>query len=55
LGLPLLLERLGSKKERLINVDPLPRHVLQEAYSRPERDEEGIERLIDRQPKGVRD
>jgi hypothetical protein len=54
LGLPKLREQL-SPQTRLTNVDPLPRKVLVEIYSRPERDQRGIERLIAAQPKGVRD
>jgi hypothetical protein len=54
LGLPKLREQL-IPRERLTNVDPLPRKVLARIYSRPERDEAGMERLIAAQPKGVRD
>lgn len=53
IGLPELLIRLTPG--RLTNVEPLPKEVLAEIYSRPERDEKGIDRLIDAQPKGVRD
>ncbi len=55
LGRPLLREQLARKSGRVTNVEPLPAHVLREIYPRPERDEAGVERLMRRQPKGVRD
>jgi len=45
LGLHKLVEQLGAR-QRITNVDPLPAEVMDRYYSRPERDEEGIERLI---------
>ena len=53
LGLPKLREQLVPG--RLTNVDPLPKKVLVQIYSRPERDEKRLDRLIAAQPKGVRD
>ncbi len=55
LGLPKLRERLSAAAGRVTNVEPLPRKVLEEIYSRPERDEAGIKQLIKAQAKGVRD
>jgi hypothetical protein len=55
LGMPRLCEQLAAPAQRLTNVEPLPRKVLEDIYSRPERDEEGIDGLIAAQPKGVRD
>jgi hypothetical protein len=53
--MPRLCEQLAAPAQRLTNVEPLPRKVLEDIYSRPERDEEGIDGLIAAQPKGVRD
>jgi len=45
LGLDRLVRELAPQP-RITNVDPLPDDVLDRYYSRPERDEAGIERLI---------
>jgi hypothetical protein len=55
LGLPKFREQHSQASGRITNVDPLPDEVLERIYSAPERDEEGIERLVKAQPKGVRD
>ena len=49
------VKAVASRSKRVTNVDPLPDEVLAEYYSRPERDEPGIERWIKAQPKGARD
>jgi hypothetical protein len=54
LGLDKLVHELGSHR-RITNVDPLPDAVLKRAYSRPERDERGIDHLIRAQAIGGRD
>ncbi|SPE58681.1 hypothetical protein SBV1_2790005 [Verrucomicrobia bacterium] len=54
-GLPVLRKRLSAVAGRVTNVEPLPRKVLEEIYSRPERDEPGVKQLSRAQPKGVRD
>ena len=51
LGLNKLVEQLGPK-QRITNIDPLPDEVLDRYYSRPERDESGIDRLIEAQALG---
>ena len=53
--LPAIVARHRTKAGRLTNVDPLPDKVLKEIYSRPERDEAGIDCLIAAQAKGARD
>jgi hypothetical protein len=45
LGLDPLVRKLAPQP-RITNVDPLPDEVLDRYYSRPERDETGINRLI---------
>jgi hypothetical protein len=45
LGLDQLVETLAPEP-RITNVDPLPDEVLDRYYSRPERDEAGVDRLI---------
>jgi hypothetical protein len=54
LGLNKLVQELGPQR-RITNVDPLPDAVLKRVYSRRERDESGIERLIEAQAIGGRD
>jgi len=54
LGLDKLVQQLG-RGQRITNVDPLPDEVLDRYYSRPERDEAGIDRLIKAQATGGRD
>ncbi|MBI3849424.1 MAG: hypothetical protein HY298_03900 [Verrucomicrobia bacterium] len=54
-GLPWVRADLSSKSGRVTNVDPLPEKVLRRIYSRPERDEGGVDRLVKAQAKGVRD
>ncbi len=54
LGLERLLRELAPEP-RVTNVDPLPDEVLDRYYSRPERDEPGIDRLIKAQATGGRD
>jgi hypothetical protein len=46
---------LRPKSGRITNVDPLPDEVLDRIYSQPERDEEGIERMMRAQAIGGRD
>lgn len=56
LGMPRLCEQLAGPTPRVTNVDPLPRRTLETIYSRPERDEQGVAKLIAAQPKaGIRD
>jgi len=45
LGLNRLVEQLEPPK-RTTNVDPLPDEVLDRIYSRPERDEKGLDRWV---------
>jgi hypothetical protein len=54
-GLPIILEKLRSVTGRITNVDPLSDKVLDRIYSRPERDEAGLERFRRAQSKGGRD
>ena len=54
LGLEPLVRELAPEP-RVTNVDPLPDEVLDRYYSRPERDEAGIDRLIKAQALGGRD
>lgn len=54
LGLNRLVQQLG-KQRRITNVDPLPEDVLERIYSRPERDERGLDRYVAAQPRGGRD
>ena len=54
LGLRKLVEQLGASR-RITNIDPLPEEVLDRYYSRPERDEEGIDRMVKAQALGGRD
>jgi hypothetical protein len=51
LGLDQLVRSLAPQP-RITNVDPLPDEVMDRYYSRPERDEAGINRLIDAQATG---
>lgn len=51
LGLDPLVRKLAPPP-RITNVDPLPEDVLDRYYSRPERDEAGIKRLIKAQAIG---
>ena len=51
LGLDRLVREL-SPEPRVSNVEPLPNEVLDRYYSRPERDEPGIDRLIKAQATG---
>ena len=51
LGLDRLVREL-SPEPRITNVEPLPNEVLDRYYSRPERDEPGIDRLIKAQAIG---
>jgi hypothetical protein len=53
--LPGILAEHQARSGRVTNVEPLPAAVLREIYSRPERDEAAVDRLIRKQPKGVRD
>lgn len=53
--LPTVKAELSSRAARVTNIEPLPEAVLRQCYARPERDEAGVNRLIKRQPKGVRD
>src|SRR5438093_10161368 len=53
-GLDPLVRNLAPEP-RITNVDPLPDDVLDRYYSRPERDEAGIDRLIKAQATGGRD
>ena len=55
LGLPKLREQLSPGAGRVTNVEPLPDAVLKRAYSRPERDETGIDRWAKAQATGGRD
>jgi hypothetical protein len=55
LGLPALCEQLGQQNERVTNVDPLPKAVLQRIYSQRDDDEEGIRTFIKAQSFGGRD
>jgi hypothetical protein len=54
LGLDRLVRNLAPEP-RITNVDPLPNNVLDRYYSRPERDEAGIDQLIKAQATGGRD
>jgi len=45
--------RLGETA-RIISVDPLPDAVLEKTYSRPERDEQGLDRWLRAQATGRR-
>ncbi len=54
LGLDRLVRELAPN-QRITNVDPLPDDVLDRYYSRPERDEVGIDRLVKAQATGGRD
>lgn len=54
LGLDKLVERLG-KRQRITNIDPLPDGVFERIYSRPERDERGLDRWVKAQARGGRD
>ncbi len=54
LGLERLVRGLAPEP-RVTNVDPLPDEVLDRYYSRPERDEAGLARLIKAQATGRRD
>ena len=54
LGLNKLVEQLGMT-QRITNVDPLPDEVLDRIYSRPERNERGLNRWVKAQATGGRD
>jgi hypothetical protein len=54
LGLHKLVEQLGETR-RITNVDPLPDAILEKTYSRPERDERGLNRWVKAQATGSRD
>jgi hypothetical protein len=54
LGLSKLVEQLG-RSQRITNVDPLPDDVLERIYSRPERDQQGLDRWVRAQAAGGRD
>jgi len=54
LGLHKLVEQLGEVG-RITNVDALPDAVLEKIYSRPERDEQGLNRWVRAQATGDRD
>lgn len=54
LGLHKLIEQLGENR-RITNIDPLPDAVLDKIYSRPERDEPGLNRWVRAQATGGRD
>src|SRR5690242_18113751 len=54
LGLHKLIEQLGENR-RITNIDPLPDAVLNKIYSRPERDEPGLNRWVRAQATGGRD
>ncbi|HEY4983751.1 MAG TPA: hypothetical protein VIJ24_01680 [Verrucomicrobiae bacterium] len=54
-ALPDVVAALRPKSGRITNVDPLPDEVLDRIYSQPERDEEGIERMMRAQAIGGRD
>jgi len=54
LGLDRLVRDLAPPP-RITNVDPLPKEILDRYYSRPERDEAGIDRLIEAQATGGAD
>src|ERR1700756_5788451 len=54
LGLDRLVQELGAER-RGTNVDPLPHAFFKRIYSRPERDEPGLERWIKAQARGGRD
>ena len=51
LGLDRLVRELAPPA-RITNIDPLPNEILDRYYSRPERDEAGIDRLIEAQAIG---
>lgn len=53
-GLPKVRKQYANVR-RITNVEPLPDKVLRRIYRRPERDEQGIERLIKSQATGGRD
>jgi hypothetical protein len=44
-GLSRLVQQLG-KQRRITNVDPLPEDVLERIYSRPERDDQGLDHWV---------
>lgn len=54
LGLHKLIEQLGENR-RITNIDPLPDAILDKIYSRPERDEPGLNRWVRAQATGGRD
>ena len=54
LGLDPLVRNL-TPPARITNIDPLPDQVLERYYSRPERDDPGIDQLIKSQAIGGRD
>jgi hypothetical protein len=54
-ALPDVLVAFQPKPKRITNVDPLPDEVLKRIYSRPERDEKGVERFMKAQAFGGRD
>jgi hypothetical protein len=54
LGLHKLIEQLGQTR-RITNIEPLPDAELEKIYSRPERDERGLNRWVKAQATGGRD
>lgn len=54
-GIGKVREAFATSAGRVTNVEPLPEAVLRKCYTRPERDEAAVDRLIKRQAKGVRD
>ena len=54
LGLHKLVQQLATG-QRITNVDPLSDKAMDRYYSRPERDDAGIDRLIKAQATGGRD
>lgn len=54
-ALPGVVENLSPGGGRITNIDPLPTGILLEAYSLPDRDEKGVDSIISKQAKGVRD
>lgn len=54
-ALPEVVAKNLPPQARLTNVEPLPDEVLDRIYSKPERDEAGVDRLIESQAFGGRD
>jgi hypothetical protein len=55
LALPDVLAKFIPQSGRITNVDPLPDEVLDRIYSKPDRDEAGINRFMKAQAFGGRD